>query len=368
MARNWLVNGRTIAKKVKNPTWSSASQSPSENSGTNGKCPNCHYSITNIDDWPGLPAGVKFDPSDAQLLDHLAAKCGVGDANPHALLNEFIPTLTEGHGICYTHPKNLPGVKKDGSSMHFFHRTINAYSTGQRKRRKIQCSQNLTTENVRWHKTGKTKPVIENGVHKGWKKIMVLYKTSRKGCKPEKSCWVMHQYHLGTLKDEEGEFVVSKISYQPEKQVDSKGGTTNANDPSSSPKTPKTNAPPLLVAKSSPEEDVGNFINIPMDGKEPYEWLAGESQAYDDHGSREVEDPLLCKEILDPHPHSNNQGVDQIGHSISRGADELIRTYNAPCELSDLAKLEFDTPPDFLQNDLPLGSQESLLEWLADLI
>lgn len=60
-------------------------------------------------DWPGLPAGVKFDPSDAELLNHLAAKCGVGDADPHALIDEFIPTLTEEHGICYSHPKNLPG-------------------------------------------------------------------------------------------------------------------------------------------------------------------------------------------------------------------------------------------------------------------
>ncbi|KAK4785159.1 hypothetical protein SAY86_001848 [Trapa natans] len=365
MARNWLVDGRTIAKKVKNPTWSSASHSPSATTGTNGKCPNCHHSITNNDDWPGLPAGVKFDPSDAELLDHLAAKCGVGDANPHALINEFIPTLTEEHGICYTHPKNLPGVKNDGSSMHFFHRTINAYATGQRKRRKIQCSQNLTAENVRWHKTGKTKPVIENGIHKGWKKIMVLYKTSKKGCKPEKSYWVMHQYHLGTLEDEEGEYVVSKILYQPEKHVDVNGGTTTK-DLSSSPKTPKTNAPPLVVGKSSPEEDVYKFINPTGDDVEPCEWLAGESQAYGDHGFQELEDSLLCKEILDPHP--NNQGLDQIGHSILREEDELTRAYHAPCELSDLANLEFDTPPDFLQNDLPLGSQESLLDWLVDLI
>lgn len=60
-------------------------------------------------DWPGLPAGVKFDPSEAELLDHLAAKCGVGDAKAHSFIDEFIPTLEEEQGICYTHPKNLPG-------------------------------------------------------------------------------------------------------------------------------------------------------------------------------------------------------------------------------------------------------------------
>lgn len=62
-------------------------------------------------EWPGLPAGVKFDPSDAQLLEHLAAKCGVGDVKPHTFIDEFIPTLETDKGICYTHPKDLPGEK-----------------------------------------------------------------------------------------------------------------------------------------------------------------------------------------------------------------------------------------------------------------
>ncbi|XP_031379069.1 NAC domain-containing protein 73-like isoform X1 [Punica granatum] len=368
-SRNWLVDGRTIAKKVKNPTWSSASQSPSRDSGANRECPNCHHSIANNHDWPGLPAGVKFDPSKAELLEHLAAKCGVGDAKPHELIDEFIPTLKEEKGICYTHPKNLPGVKKDGSSMHFFHRTVNAYSTGQRKRRKIQNGQNLITENVRWHKTGKTKPIIENGVHKGWKKIMVLYKSSEKGCKPHKSNWVMHQYHLGTEEDEKGgEFVVSKISYQPEKHSDVNGGTSAVEDLSTSPKTPKPNAPPLVVAKASPIDDVDDSVIPVGDDHECNDWLVGESQAYEDQ-VQGLEDPLLCKEILDPHPHPINPGLDQIVCSTStRKDDESTGAYNAPCGISDLANLEFDSPPDFLQNDSPLGSQESVLDWLAGLI
>lgn len=59
--------------------------------------------------WPGLPAGVKFDPSDAEILEHLAAKCGLGNSAPHMFIDEFIPTLDGENGICYTHPKNLPG-------------------------------------------------------------------------------------------------------------------------------------------------------------------------------------------------------------------------------------------------------------------
>ena len=62
-------------------------------------------------EWPGLPAGVKFDPSDAELLEHLAAKCGVEETNPHDFIDEFIPTLERDKGICYTHPKDLPGNK-----------------------------------------------------------------------------------------------------------------------------------------------------------------------------------------------------------------------------------------------------------------
>ena len=33
-------------------------------------------------EWPGLPLGVKFDPSDIELLEHLAAKCGIANAEP----------------------------------------------------------------------------------------------------------------------------------------------------------------------------------------------------------------------------------------------------------------------------------------------
>ncbi|KAJ9564211.1 hypothetical protein OSB04_000177, partial [Centaurea solstitialis] len=106
--------------------------------------------------WPGLPKGVKFDPSDVELLEHLAAKCGVGNEKPHPYLDEFIPTLDAEEGICYQHPENLPGSRKDGNSFHFFYRTANAYTTGKRKRRKILTAPGSMTPTtvVRWHKTG----------------------------------------------------------------------------------------------------------------------------------------------------------------------------------------------------------------------
>lgn len=146
-------------------------------------------------------------------------------------------------------PVFVSGAKKDGSNVHFFHRTTNAYTTGQRKRRKIHHQNGLTEEHVRWHKTGKTKAVIEDGVHKGFKKIMVLYIRSKKGSKPYKSNWVMHQYHLGTEEDEKAsEYVVSKIFYQQQKQSEKNEENPVAEDSDNmtlqtSPRTPKPNPP-----------------------------------------------------------------------------------------------------------------------------
>ncbi|CAH2077608.1 unnamed protein product [Thlaspi arvense] len=185
------------------------------------KCPSCGHKLEGKPDWVGLPAGVKFDPTDQELIEHLEAKVLVKDIKSHPLIDEFIPTIEGEDGICYTHPEKLPGVTRDGLSRHFFHRPSKAYTTGTRKRRKIQteCDNNMqgssSSGETRWHKTGKTRPVMVNGKQKGCKKILVLYTNFGKNRKPEKTNWVMHQYHLGTHEEEkEGELVVSKIFYQ----------------------------------------------------------------------------------------------------------------------------------------------------------
>nr|DAD22779.1 TPA_asm: hypothetical protein HUJ06_024242 [Nelumbo nucifera] len=119
-------------------------------------CPSCGHRIESLDqagiqDLPGLPAGVKFDPTDQELLEHLEGKVHT-DA--------------------------------DGGE-------------------------------TRWHKTGKTRPVFAGGKVKGYKKILVLYTNYGKQRKPEKTNWVMHQYHLGNNEEEkDGELVVSKVFYQ----------------------------------------------------------------------------------------------------------------------------------------------------------
>lgn len=182
-------------------------------------CPSCGHQIkcqdqAGIHHLPGLPAGVKFDPTDQELLDHLEGKVTRSDTcKVHPLIDEFIPTIEGENGICYTHPQKLPGVSKDGLVRHFFHRPSKAYTTGTRKRRKVHTDED--GGETRWHKTGKTRPVFVGGRVKGYKKILVLYTNYGKQRKPEKTNWVMHQYHLGNNEEErEGELVVSKVFYQ----------------------------------------------------------------------------------------------------------------------------------------------------------
>ena len=56
-----------------------------------------------------LPAGVKFDPTDQELIEHLEAKVSADSARFQSLIDLFIPTIDSEHGICYTHPEKLPG-------------------------------------------------------------------------------------------------------------------------------------------------------------------------------------------------------------------------------------------------------------------
>ncbi|GMH23776.1 hypothetical protein Nepgr_025619 [Nepenthes gracilis] len=178
-------------------------------------CPCCGHKLEGMPDWADLPAGVKFDPTDQELIEHLEAKGEREAMKSHPLIDEFITTIEGDDGICYTHPDKLPGVTRDGLSRHFFHKPRRAYATGTRKRRKIQTDSDLRCGETRWHKTGKTRPVTVNGKQKGCKKILVLYTNFGKNRKPEKTNWVMHQYHLGNREEErEGELVVSKIFYQ----------------------------------------------------------------------------------------------------------------------------------------------------------
>ncbi|CAK9864982.1 unnamed protein product [Sphagnum jensenii] len=197
---------------------------------TNKDCPECGHIVRRSNakmECMALPAGVRFDPSDEELLVHLAAKMGRSNMISHPLIDDFISFLDGEDGICGTHPEKLPGVKKDGSSCHFFHRPSMAYTTGTRKRRKIHAN---GREEVRWHKTGKTRPVLQNRKVLGFKKIMVLYERVGKKSKNVKTNWVMHQYHLGENEEEtDGELVVCKVFFQKQPRNCS-GGAPKTSD------------------------------------------------------------------------------------------------------------------------------------------
>ena len=56
-----------------------------------------------------LPAAVKFDPTDQELIEHLGAKVSADSARFQSLIDLFIPTIDSEHDICYTQPETLPG-------------------------------------------------------------------------------------------------------------------------------------------------------------------------------------------------------------------------------------------------------------------
>ena len=154
----------------------------------------------------------------------------------------------------------ISGVSKDGLVRHFFHRPSRAYTTGTRKRRKVHSGDGDDGGGggeTRWHKTGKTRPVLSNGRPRGYKKILVLYTNYGKQRKPEKTNWVMHQYHLGDKEEErEGELVVSKIFYQT--QPRQCGGVAEPAAAAASSDTVEEAAadPPVLEGMVAPPPDV----------------------------------------------------------------------------------------------------------------
>ncbi|XP_021754734.1 SUPPRESSOR OF GAMMA RESPONSE 1-like [Chenopodium quinoa] len=417
--RSWLVDGNRFATKIKCASGSCDVEKIKWKSNPTRSCPRCEHTIDNNDvvqEWPGLPRGVKFDPTDQEIIQHLIAKSGIGNEKPHPFIDEFIPTVDEEDGICYTHPKNLPGVKQDGNATHFFHRAIKAYSTGTRKRRKIHGDD---LGDVRWHKTGRTKPVNVNGEQKGCKKIMVLYVTA-KGGKAEKTSWVMHQYHLGTEEDEkDGAYVISKVFYQQQQQqvkqsVKTVGYISDVADdivPKVDPVTPEPprnemrlhskNQTLVICGNSSAQEcDVGfvdemqqheitisSSVNdtkedcADISSEDPVgehddnqvgeeKWWDSESQ-YLLNSQQLVEGLSLCDELLQSQSPNRDESADDVrkrsvlSSEYARLGPEDLKKDLEECQNLELdpANIDLDTPPDFRLSQLEFGSQDSFSAW-----
>uniref|UniRef100_A0A5B6YWB3 Putative NAC domain-containing protein 8 isoform X1 n=1 Tax=Davidia involucrata TaxID=16924 RepID=A0A5B6YWB3_DAVIN len=421
---SWLVDSNRIATKIKSASGACDPGRVHWKSNPTRACPNCQHIIDNSDftpEWPGLPRGVKFDPSDQEIIWHLLAKVGAGNLKPHPFIDEFIPTVDEDEGICYTHPQNLPGVKQDGSVSHFFHRAIKAYTTGTRKRRKIQGDD---FGDVRWHKTGRTKPVILDGVQRGCKKIMVLYVSPIRGGKADKTNWVMHQYHLGTGEDEkEGEYVISKVFYQQQqvKQSDKieqdypesidtmvakvdpvtlmsvtpeppcterrcsdndlgQDYTINCTNPSAQhdgmgyteDEVQAACEKPVLQDDLKAENHADQMVdNNESQARDDPKWWDSESQYLLD-SQQLVEGLSLCDELLQSQS-PNRDGSENGGESNGKprlsdyahlGPENLKKDLEE-CQylVLDPANIELDTPPEFRLSQLEFGSQDSFFSW-----
>ena len=77
--------------------------------------------------WPGLPRGVEFNPSDSDILWHLAAEVGNGRPERYPFINDFIKYVDDG-GFSCTHPQDIPGVRQDGRASYFLHRKFEPYN------------------------------------------------------------------------------------------------------------------------------------------------------------------------------------------------------------------------------------------------
>ncbi|KAF0912555.1 hypothetical protein E2562_015251 [Oryza meyeriana var. granulata] len=155
-------------------------------------------------DWPGLPRGVEFNPTDCDLLWHLAAEVGNGQAHRHPFINEFIKSVDETIRFGCTHPQDIPGIRQDGCTSYFFHKNFKVCNNENGK-----C--------IRWQKNGNPISIILDGILQGCKEVFVLYAYETDGNSPQITDWRLHQYHIKSTEKEEGELVVSKIFYKSEK-------------------------------------------------------------------------------------------------------------------------------------------------------
>ncbi|CAN6307492.1 unnamed protein product [Urochloa humidicola] len=156
--------------------------------------------------WPGLPRGVEFNPSDSDLLWHLAAEVGNGLAERHPFINEFIKSVDDDRGFSYTHPQDIPGVRQDGRASYFFHRRFESYS-------------NEGDENISWKKTGRSRSIILNGTLQGCKEVFALYTGTASDKSSQETDWRLHQYHIMNAVKDEGDVAVSKIFFESQSNL-----------------------------------------------------------------------------------------------------------------------------------------------------
>ncbi|CAL9118762.1 unnamed protein product [Musa textilis] len=315
------IDGMPLAKRRRLPISTSPSSSPHGPSTPKRSIgfPVERASLEVSKKWPGLPRGVSFNPSDEDLLWHLLAKVGKGNADPHPFIHEFITCLDQFEAFGYTHPQKLPGIRKDGGASYFFHKSFKTCIAEIRQHQKMRDSD---SGDICWQKSGKSKPLIVDGKHQGYKTMMILY---------ENASWVMHQYHLGVEKIDQEEFVVSKIFHQRTGQVNKsvEDLALGADE------TVLGEAGSLIFSKMDHRLDRVNADatsqDILMDGHDPKPHLSLEvyNHKYPSDGS-EIADAQVRRVNSDMIPDSEVEG-----HTAKTGGNDIIQPSNLPNHLMD---------------------------------
>ncbi|OQU92983.1 hypothetical protein SORBI_3001G453000 [Sorghum bicolor] len=154
--------------------------------------------LMHCESWPGLPRGVEFNPSDSDILWHLAAEVGNGRTERHPFIHEFIKFVDGDGGFYCRHPQDIPGVRQDGRASYFFHRSFEP------------CNNENDASNC-WKKIGSPRSIILGGTLQGCKEVFALYADMTSDKSSQETDWRLHQYHLQNTVKAESEIVVSKI-------------------------------------------------------------------------------------------------------------------------------------------------------------
>jgi len=243
--------------------------------------------------------------------------------------------------------------------------------------------------------------------------------TMVKGGKPEKTNWVMHQYHLGTAEEEQdGEYVISKIFYQQQqqqvKQVEKiDQDFPEITDPVTVKAGPVTPDPPPHTERRCSKNDLGQDITVTsevplaqhpaneciekevepeykmpdfddqpkvenhtgevMDNNDVHveedpKWWESESQHLLD-SQQLVEALSLCDDIFQSQSPSrdgneNGNGKLRLSDYAQLGPEDLKKDLEECQYLAcDPANIELDTPTEFRLSQLEFGSQDSYIAW-----
>ncbi|XP_072977310.1 NAC domain-containing protein 92-like [Typha angustifolia] len=132
----------------------------------------------NIEDYPDLPPGFRFHPTDEELITHYLL---------HKITSTNFNTAVIGEvDLRKCEPWDIPSKAKLGEDWYFFCMRDRKYPTGWRTNRATQAGY--------WKATGKDKEIYKGKTLVGMKKTLVFHRG--RAPRGEKTNWVMHEYRV----------------------------------------------------------------------------------------------------------------------------------------------------------------------------